>query len=106
MKRRTCPEEEEVALFCSNLRMAMHQRGVSQKEVAALSGLTEAQVSRCVQGKREPGLRTIFRLAEALGISPALLFCQEPERFVLTSSCWKGEAICNTIHEGEPDEQI
>ena len=88
MKRKTCPEEEGIALFCSNLKMAMHQRGISQKEVAALSGLTEAQVSRYIRGRCEPGLRTAA------------------ERFLLTSPCWKGTAICNTIPEGECDEQI
>ena len=106
MKRKTCPEEEEIALFCSNLKMAMHQRGISQKEVAALSGLTEAQVSRYIRGSCEPGLRTLCRLADALGISPAILLCPAAERFLLTSPCWKGTAICNTIPEGECDEQI
>lgn len=106
MKRRTAPEEKEIALFCSNLRMAMHQRRMSQKEVAALSGLTESQVSRYMKGRCEPGLRTICRLAEALGISPAFFLCPAAERYILTSPCWKGEAVCNTILKGEHDEQI
>lgn len=45
------------------------RRGLSQGELAALSGLTGAAVSRIEAGKRSPSLDSVVALSEALGAS-------------------------------------
>lgn len=94
-------EEENLSLFRGNLKMTMAERGLKQKDLAALSGLTEAQVSCYLKGRSEPGLRSLCRLAYALGISPALLLCPARERLVKDARCWNEEDGNGNIDEGE-----
>lgn len=101
MRKARLKEEEMIALFRNNLRMAMSGKGLKQKELAALSGLTEAQVSSYLKGRSEPGIRSICRMAAALGISPSLLLCSARERLIMGSPCWNEEGCGDTIAEGE-----
>lgn len=93
-------------IFIANLRMVMHERGLTQKELAALSGLTEAQVCGYLKGRSDPGLGSMGRLAEALRISPALLLCPLAERLIKTSSCWKSEERHSIIQQGEENDNL
>lgn len=49
------------------LRNARKERGLSQKEVASLSGIPQANLSRIEKGKANPGIREIERYLEAIG---------------------------------------
>lgn len=49
-------------------------KGLSQKEVVMQSGLDKAQYSRIENGKTDPSISTIAKIAKALGISLAELF--------------------------------
>lgn len=52
------------------LSALLDERGMSQKELAAKTGLTPAAISRYVNGMREPRPITIAAIAKALGVKP------------------------------------
>ena len=60
--------ETEDAL-ASRLITAMGMRGYDQKTAARACGVTEAAMSRIVNGKRKPRADTVRRLCRGLGVS-------------------------------------
>lgn len=59
--------------LAKNLRQARIDRGLTQDDVAALSGVNRAYVSDLEHGKRNIGIDCIGRLAAALDIPAASL---------------------------------
>ena len=55
--------------FAGWLRRAMTERGVSQQQLAARSGVDHSTISRLLGGQRNPSLATAARLARALEVS-------------------------------------
>jgi transcriptional regulator with XRE-family HTH domain len=60
--------------FGANLRRSRTDRGWSQETLAHAADLNMTHVARIERGEREPGVRTISKLAVALGVSAAVLF--------------------------------
>ncbi|MCL2504439.1 MAG: helix-turn-helix domain-containing protein [Coriobacteriia bacterium] len=56
--------------FGCHLRSLRAERGLSQEELANLAGLDRTYISSCEAGRRNVTLRTLIRLAKALGITP------------------------------------
>lgn len=56
-----------------NLRNARHDLGMSQEQVAYLSGVHATEVSRIEGGKRDPRVSTVERLAKAVKLKPGEL---------------------------------
>lgn len=65
---------DSLLTFGANLRKARHDRGLSQERLAHASGLNMTHVARIERGEREPGVRTVAKLAQGLGVSAAVLF--------------------------------
>lgn len=53
--------------FASDLSALLAERGMTQKELAITSGLTEACISNYLHGKRFPHVKAIDAINEALG---------------------------------------
>jgi transcriptional regulator with XRE-family HTH domain len=60
--------------FAANLRRIREQRGLSQERLAHDAELNMTHVSKIERSEREPGVRTISKLAVALEVSAADLF--------------------------------
>ncbi len=60
-----------VLTFTANLRTARERAGLTQEQVALASGIPQAHYSRIETGKRDPGIRTLLRIARALKTTPA-----------------------------------
>lgn len=45
------------------------QKGITQKQLAELAGLTEPSISRIVNGSREPRANSVLKLADALCVT-------------------------------------
>jgi transcriptional regulator with XRE-family HTH domain len=60
-----------VLTFTANLRKARERAGLTQEQVALASGIPQAHYSRIETGKRDPGIRTLMRIAAALKTTPA-----------------------------------
>jgi transcriptional regulator with XRE-family HTH domain len=59
--------------FGENVRQARHDRGWTQEDLSAETGLAVVQVSRIERGKREIRLSTLVRLLDGLEIHPETL---------------------------------
>ncbi|UUY01733.1 helix-turn-helix transcriptional regulator [Svornostia abyssi] len=64
---------DPLEVFAKNLRVAREAAGMTQEELALAAGLNMANVSRYEGAKREPGVRVVVRLAQALGVTPGSL---------------------------------
>ena len=65
-----------------NIQLLLDERGISRKEFSAMTGLTEAAISRYCTGAREPKSITLATIANALGVSVDELLgtpCENPE---------------------------
>ncbi len=56
--------------FGSWLQSALDKRGWNQSELSRRSGISTGQISRLINGSRQPGLDNLTAIAEALGIPP------------------------------------
>ena len=63
----------ERAYLATNLRRVRRVRGLSQDDIAALSGVNRAYVSDMERGKRNIGIDCLGRIAAALGVPAASL---------------------------------
>ena len=56
----------------------MRQKKLTQRELAGMSGVTEAAMSRYLRGERQPRAEAVANMATALGVtSDYLLGCEE-----------------------------
>jgi transcriptional regulator with XRE-family HTH domain len=51
-----------------SLKLVRVLRGIRQRDVAEAVGVTELQISRFEQGRRQPSTQTVVKLAAALGV--------------------------------------
>lgn len=65
---------DPLAIFAANLRRIRKTRGLSQERLAHTADLNMTHVAKIERSEREPGVRTISKLAVALQISTADLF--------------------------------
>jgi XRE family transcriptional regulator, regulator of sulfur utilization len=61
-------------IFAANLRRLRTERGLSQERLAHAANLNMTHVAKIERSEREPGVRTVTKLAKALGVSTADLF--------------------------------
>ncbi len=59
--------------FGAVLRELRRARGLSQERLALEAGYDRSYVGELERGEKSPSLRTIFRLARAIGVSPSAL---------------------------------
>ncbi len=65
---------EPASLLGANLRAARKHAGLSQEALAYEAEVDRAAISVYERGGRGPNLRTVLKLARALGLRPAVLF--------------------------------
>lgn len=58
----------------SNIKRIREAKNLSQKEVISAIGMGAAQYSRIENGKTDPSVSTLVKIAKALGVSMAELF--------------------------------
>jgi transcriptional regulator with XRE-family HTH domain len=58
-----------MSTFAERLKQLREQAGLTQASLAQASGLSLGIIRDYEQGKKEPALRSAFKLAEVLGIS-------------------------------------
>ena len=69
------------AAFGQILQRMRKAKNLSQEDVAFASQIERAHLSRLENGKKEPGLTTLFRLAAAFGV-PASRIVAEVEELI------------------------
>lgn len=68
-----------VQLLGANVRHHRKLKGMSQERLALDAGMERSYVSDLERGTRNPSVRALGRLADALGIEPALLLRVEAD---------------------------
>jgi transcriptional regulator with XRE-family HTH domain len=66
--------DDPLPTFGSNLRRARLAQGLSQERLAHICGLNMTHVARIERAEREPGIRTVSKLAIGLGLPASVLF--------------------------------
>jgi transcriptional regulator with XRE-family HTH domain len=56
-----------MAEMVAHLLIAMRDQQLTQQEVADLCGFSQPQVAAYLNGKKEPGIRNLVKLAAAVG---------------------------------------
>lgn len=69
------------AMFSKRIKAVLEERNMSQKELAEKTGLTEASVSRYVNGTRAPKAPVIVEMAKALNVDVGYLLDFERRRW-------------------------
>ena len=72
------------------IKIRLDQLGKSQRELANMTVLTEAAISRYVNNQRTPNATTIERIANALGVSLDYLLDAETLIRCFNCSYWNG----------------
>lgn len=62
------PVKHSADKFAINLKEALDFLGMSQKEIAEKSGLTEAAISQYIGGQRQPELKAICAIMNVIPI--------------------------------------
>lgn len=61
--------KEEVQKLAQNLKRIRAAKGISQGDIVKATGIDKAMISNIENGKTNPTLGTIAKLAKALGVS-------------------------------------
>jgi len=61
-------------VFCKNMKRLRVIKGLSQGELAHKIGMDQTQISRIENGKVEPGIGTVGKIAKGLGVLVNELF--------------------------------
>ncbi|HHX51464.1 MAG TPA: helix-turn-helix domain-containing protein [Clostridia bacterium] len=64
-------------LLGNKLRMAREEQGLTQGELAQEAGVSAGLIGQIEQGKVQPSLQTIERIADALGTSPCFFIADD-----------------------------
>jgi transcriptional regulator with XRE-family HTH domain len=59
--------------FTGNLRRARKERGLSQEAVGDRAEMTQSQYGRIERGEVDPSIKTLARLAKAIGVTASEL---------------------------------
>jgi transcriptional regulator with XRE-family HTH domain len=64
-------------VFATNLKRLRSERGLSQSNLALRARLNRSYLSRLENGKNDPRLEIVGKLAKVLGVTPAQLLTRE-----------------------------
>lgn len=67
MIRMTVSEMDWVRGFSYKLKRLLDEWGMTQKELAEETGISEATISRCLNGECMPSIKTVVNIGYALG---------------------------------------
>ena len=66
-------------MFKEKVKELMNQQNITQKELAELSGITEASVSRYLSGERTPRIDIVINFAKDLKVDSSYLIYNDDE---------------------------
>ena len=67
---------QEIDIFCQNVKMLRERNGLSKKETSEILGICTASLTKIERGILPPGISTsiIFKLCKEFDIEPRKLF--------------------------------
>lgn len=91
--------------FNGRLAMLLQQKNMTQKELAAKAGVTEAAMSHYLKGDRTPRASVIARIAEALGTTVDYLMGGK-EIDSVGEIGYAKRLIARNVHQMSKDEKM
>jgi transcriptional regulator with XRE-family HTH domain len=73
-------EHEQLKFVVSKIREIRKQKSVSQLELAARSNMSQSFLSSVENGKKQPSVLTLLRIANALNVNPKSFFPESKEK--------------------------
>ena len=77
---------EEIELY-NRIKEIMKEKDIQLVKLAESVGMEKGNMSAVVSGKRNPTLKTLMAIANALGVSMAEMFEKPKEHPTLTGTC-------------------
>lgn len=76
----------------------MTQRGINQKQLAKLSGITESSISRYLRGDKRPRMDIVINIAKALNVEIEYLLSEDEKaesayNYIATAVARKGNEL-------------
>lgn len=71
------PQHKGLSRFGKRVRSLRERTGLSQEQLAEKAGIHRTYLGGVERGERNLGLKNVFRIAVALGVSVADLFVEE-----------------------------
>ena len=78
LKKAESGNYEPLQQIVAVLREARRKKGITQKELAELSGITQPDISRFENGRGNPSVKTLSCLARGMGMFLNVSFTDEP----------------------------
>ena len=75
-----------MGLQIKRLTCMMKQKDVTQRELAEMSGVTEAAMSRYLRGERQPRAEVVANMATALGVTSDYLLGRKEDKSELAKA--------------------
>lgn len=88
-------------LIASNIRRLREFKGLSQKEVSATSGVPQGQYSRIENGKVEPAVSTLDKLAKVFDVSLSEFFKSDDVEDAVNMPLLEKIKLIDTLEEDE-----
>ena len=66
-------KNEILRKFGAYVKQLRNDKGMTMLDIEVITGITESSVSKIENGKKNPALTTIIKLAQGLSISPSKL---------------------------------
>ena len=66
---------EDIKEIIQSLIDARRETGMTQKELSERTGIAQGDISKLEKGNTNPSLKTLVRLADAMGMSLKVKFC-------------------------------
>ncbi len=70
--------DQDLISFGKRVRALRERIGQSQEHLASIAGIHRTYFGAVERGERNLGLKNVFRIAKALGVTAAELFSEEP----------------------------
>ncbi len=92
--------------FGFSLRLAREKRGLTQKQVMAMTGINNKTLSGYENGVSEPDIQTLLTLLKLYGMSPSRFFGQETFREELSQQEEQLLSLYRELSEQEREEWL
>lgn len=68
--------------FSKKLHELRTERGLSQKKLADLAGISQTSIFYWEKGSRKPKVEQLYRIAAALGVDPDVFFSNDEQQLI------------------------
>ena len=80
-------KEENIIIMDIILTHVLKEKGITQRQLASMTGITQAAISQIATGTSDPSMSTLVKIANALDIPLRDLFSGKDENVIICPHC-------------------